>query len=498
MNSGQEPPPKKRKLNTRHVMCNANANHNRNTTHNSANTATVDELMQLIENEPNETIERNVLQQMIVLLKSKIVTDKSNHSLHLKLSWAYLRSGQYDEGISYFDDVLPQRDHDKYYDLDDDEDSDLEITETSIPLQYEISIRVNVALMLCRICDFEEALRHTLIMRDLYNTDTYDPYIDFIQMKVTYHQKLWNQSILCGEQILSQQKKKKGCKLDNHSLFELHCVLGDCYSCVGKLDAAGRIFADIVLPHIQLDLSLEFHWIYEIYLRHLYHKKEWERGYVLCMKLFAHHIAYRYNSNMMRLCELFNVKYHCKGDEVHHFVIDAEYFGNQCRFVNHSEDCNCVFVVRHTFGNTMYPSAMEVWLKSTKKIEKKQELLVNYGENYWKNVKNAPRLKKRSKWDEGFVFTHLMLDEMAAVSWVEMKQLIERHHAQNQSLFDKTYPSCIQVQEDKHGGYGCYATRTIKRNTFIMRYAGIRKLSTDLDQSTSRYSIEVRDYDDTD
>merc|ERR1712244_60027 len=114
------------------------------------------------------------------------------------------------------------------------------------------------------------------------------------------------------------------------------------------------------------------------------------------------------------------------------------------------------------------------------------------GDAYWENIKSAPKLKKRDKWDEDFVFTHIILDEMESHS--EMKRLIDRHHSENELLADKMYPNCIEIKRDKYGGFGAFATKTIKKDTFIMRYAGIRKLVTNHDQSKGRYVIEIKNY----
>eukprot|EP01084_Bolivina_argentea_P050386 92645_1 len=609
-----QPPRKKRKLCT---ITQYISNHNTNVSHRKdTNTKikngkikpkkksiNIDNLMQLIENEPNEQIETRILKKIIKILKSEIEKNKQNnklnYSLYLKLSWAYLRIGTFTNAISYFTQILPQRDHPKFYQIEpqqntnntnhnnqseisdnediknaeensnsnpdsdikihlskkqkkkrkhrkkaikklnklesnhpklnknnfhsvlmNDSDSDIE-TLDNIPLKYEISIRVNIGLMLCRICDFEEALRETFIMRDLYtkefkhNNDLeyiqYDPYIDYIEMIVMYHQKYWYQCIEKAMLIIKYQnikqlinKKKKCeliCKLDNHSLFELYCILGDCYSRVGELEKGGEIFENIIIKHMKVggnnefDFSVKYHWIYEIYLRYLYYKKEWGKGYNFCMKLFASNVSYRYNENMMKLCERFNVEHYFNMNKMnvkrlYHFVIDAEHFGNQCRFVNHSDDVeqtNCIFTARYKYGATSCPSPVEVWLKCIKKTEKGEELLVDYGQNYWENEQSCNKLQKRDNWDDGFIFTHLVMDEME--SYVDIKRMIEKHHMENVLLGDKKYPNSIVVQKDKHGGFGAFATKTIKKDTFILRYAGIRKLCTNHDVSKSRYSI---------
>merc|ERR1712228_502012 len=86
---------------------------------------------------------------------------------------------------------------------------------TDIPLKFEISIRCNLALILCRICDYEEALRHCYIMQDLYKQEfvssnqqkcaRYDAYIDFIEMKVAHNQKYSHQSIEKAKKIIIHQ-----------------------------------------------------------------------------------------------------------------------------------------------------------------------------------------------------------------------------------------------------------------------------------------------------
>ncbi len=590
----EQPPRKKRKLS--HTIGDTKLlklRHGTNGKLNRNKSGNVSELMQIIENEPNEKIEIRALEEIIKILKSQIKQNRTDYSLYLKLSWAYLRTGKYNDAISYFTQILPQRDHPKFYTLqnipktnkkhnnknepddiknaeEDSEDSDMAIyskkkkaklkkkkkkklrrkkvlkrlnklelnrprinknnihslTDESddeadeklanIPLKYEISIRVNIGLMLCRICDFEEAIRYTFIMRHLYKNEfennkdlkymQYDAYIYFIEMLVMYHQKYWYECIEKAIIILSHQNITETtliCTLDKHSLFELYCVLSDCYSRIGALKKADDIFDDIILNHIQsecgnkLDFSLKFHWIYEIYLRHLYHKKEWEKGHTLCMKLFASNISYRYSESMMKLCEKFNLRYYFnmdnnikEGVDVYHFVIDAEHFGNQCRFVNHSNEAsaiNCIFTARYKYGNTSCPSAVEVWLKGTRKIEKGDELLVNYGEKYWENVPCCNVLPKREQWDDGFVFTHLVLDELP--SYLDMKQIIHKHHKENVLLADKKYPNFITVKKDKYDGFGAFTTKTIKKDTFILRYAGIRKMCTNHDHSKSRYSI---------
>ena len=645
-----QPPRKKRKLSQinncprsinnyhhRHTNGIKHHNHNRNYK-NGAKIAKIEDLMRLIENEPDENIEIDVLTELIKIILAQIKLHKFEYDLYVKLSWCYLRSGQYDEGICYFNEILPIRSHEKFYTItptqtpipprsesvdkcpinhhnvikngeeinsESDEDSDLEkylkakkkkfklrkkrklkkrrleklkknieskkrpklkhrnrkhskskptLTSESesessdteiikerlnlIPIEFEISIRVNIALMLCRICDYEEALRHTYIMRDLYLKQyeneqdlsiehmKYDPYIDYIEVLIMYSQKYWHQTIERALIIIKHQEiikkhqtkqknknknkkfkkkekyKKLICKLDGHSLFELYCILGDSYSRIDELEEAEEIFEDIILPHIitkkqKLDLSLKYHWIYEIYLRYLLNKRDIKRGYNLCMKLMSYHISYRYNESIRKLCESFNLYYHHKDDNnninLYHFIVDAEYFGNQCRFVNHSEDdklVNCIFTARYRYGNTSHPSQMEVWLKSIKKIDKNTELLVNYGSKYWENIKSCPRLKKREKWDEQFIFTHLCLDELS--SFCETKELIKRHHFENEQLADKTYPKSIEIKRDKYNGFGCFSTMTIKKDQYILRYAGIRKLVTNHDQSKSRYAIELK------
>merc|ERR1712228_1151897 len=191
----------------------------------------------------------------------------------------------------------------------------------------------------------------------------------------------------------------------------------------------------------------------------------------------------------------FNVMHHSELEDPFHFILDAEHFGNQCRFVNHSnnaQNVNCAFILRHNFGNCSFPSISEVWCRATKKIEKGNELFVDYGDSYWNNLDIAMLLKQRKQWNEGFVFSHCIMNETEFCSHSEIKRLIERHHAINPLLADQTFPNCIAVKKDCFDGFGVFATKTIKKNTFILRYAGIRKLVTNFDQSKSRYSIQIK------
>ena len=249
--------------------------------------AKVNALINLIENEEDEEIEANALNEIMKILQSEIKKNDRDYLLYLKLSWTFLRMGQYNEGIAYFDGILPQRDHEKFYSVDcmkefeknnyanvkkekdkkrkkiykklkkfecnrprlnraaiHREKCSQNAILSDIPLKYEAPIRCNLALSLCRICDYEEALRYCYILRDLYKKEfvssthqkcmRYDAYIEFIELKVVYRQKYWHQCVDKGENILIHQKvqdaKEMIIKLDNHSLFELFVILSNSYS----------------------------------------------------------------------------------------------------------------------------------------------------------------------------------------------------------------------------------------------------------------------------
>ena len=57
--------------------------------------------------------------------------------------------------------------------------------------------------------------------------------------------------------------------------------------------------------------------------------------------------------------------------------INAEYYGNETRFINSSKEPNC----------KMYASKdnhkIRIYIYTTKKVRKGEELLLNYGPSYW-------------------------------------------------------------------------------------------------------------------
>lgn len=474
----------------------------------------VQRLIALIDDEPNEEIEMATLHRLkkVILDQISVCGQCPDYDFYLDLSWIYLRTGHYDDGLQYFNQRLPSRDDDAYFVDGPSADKESESTNQrnecieseqrlhEIPKDIEIAIRSNLALMLCRRCDYEEALRHCLIIKDLDRLQSPDIYVLFIELVVMHRQRHWHQAVDRALLILD-----RALDLDRHSVFEVHCILSECHSKIGALDKADAILEKDILPHTlwkeqnerksrnernEWNLTPRFISIWKLYLEHLCRAKRWTKGYALCTQLFAaNNTAFQFDAAMIRLNELFTLK---KYESSRQFVIDAEHFGNQCRFVNHcdvKDNVNCIFTKRHHFGNTSCPSAVEVWLKSTAKIEKGSELMVDYGPGYWGNVESAVPLQQREQWNEGFIFSHLVLDEME--SELKLKDLVQRHHAENALLGDKRYPPLVEVKRDRHGGFGLFSTRTIKANTFILRYAGIRKLVTHFDQSRSRYVIEI-------
>merc|ERR1712228_476130 len=262
--------------------------------------------------------------------------------------------------------------------------------------------------------------RHCYIMRDLYKQEfvssnqqkcaRYDAYIDFIEMKVAHNQKYWHQSIEKAKKIIIHQKIETAnehlIKLDNHSLFSLFVILSDCYSKINELAKADSIFEQVIFCHIQMSqYELQYIWIFDIFLNHLLNKKEWTKGYNFCIGLIANNPLHQFSQRMTKMMQRFNVMHHfqsthdCELEDPFHFILDAEHFGNQCRFVNHSnnaQNVNCAFILRHNFGNCSFPSISEVWCRAIKKIEKGNELFVDYGDSYWNNLDIAMPLNKES------------------------------------------------------------------------------------------------------
>ena len=53
--------------------------------------------------------------KLIKMIRGKIKKNCKDYGLYVKLSWCYLRSGEYEDGISYFNNILPIRHHEKFY-----------------------------------------------------------------------------------------------------------------------------------------------------------------------------------------------------------------------------------------------------------------------------------------------------------------------------------------------------------------------------------------------
>ena len=66
------------------------------------------------------------------------------------------------------------------------------------------------------------------------------------------------------------------------------------------------------------------------------------------------------------------------------YVIDAKEYGNFSRFINHSQNPN-VEIRTIVLDNIIYKT-----LFSIKKIKEKEELLLDYGSQYWRQIKFQP------------------------------------------------------------------------------------------------------------
>ena len=78
------------------------------------------------------------------------------------------------------------------------------------------------------------------------------------------------------------------------------------------------------------------------------------------------------------------LRYSVENIEDKEYVIDAKEYGNFSRFINHSQNPN-VEIRTIVLDNIIYKT-----LFSIKKIKEKDELLIDYGSLYWKQIKLQP------------------------------------------------------------------------------------------------------------
>ena len=447
-----------------------------------------------------------------------------------------------------------------------------------MPLKCEIAIRSNLGLMCLRCAMYSDAmfeidtmteLKEMLIKQDKKYENIYDPFGDYIRAIILYNQSHYKECVNVIEFIfktIKQQEKTVETEnlihLDKYGKYELTCMLADCYCKINEFSKAKKVFCDkLINDKINKTIISQnnvFFW--QVYINFLQNIGEIDKAYKQCVYLLNKNPKFRFNSIFTSLLNQVSIvknidELQLASDGIS-TVIDAQYVGNQCRFVNDGDAPNCEFLIRYDIGSSTYPIQSEVWLKTLTKeacyanmryylneikykskidkfgkdgvklcahkeyynykryhmnfaLLKGEELCVSYGNEYWENVnQNGTKLlsvneRNNDPWDN-VIFSHMILDcsNISDIynpnsnhnNLINLQNKIKICHLNNPRLGDKNYPNCIEIRPDKHGGFGCFATKNIRHKQYLLRYAGVKRFATHNDMSQSRYAITLAKY----